>query len=215
MGNERQNRLFCFVGPGASGKSTICRELLLREPGIELSISTTSRDPREGEKDGREYYFVSEEEFLTRIDQGNFVEHAIFNGRRYGTERPNIERVLQSDKDLVLDIDVQGVEQLKQLYPNQVATIFVFPPSFSMLRERFEKRGTDSEEKIQSRLEIARKEIEKLKVPGFSVYLLLNADLTESFDRAQAIIQAERMRFSRLSPVIPARSRASMNNGLT
>ncbi len=198
MINLNQNQiLFCFCGPGGSGKSTICTELLQKLPQLRLSISTTSRAPRGKEVDGKQYHFVSEKEFEKRINQKNFIEYANFNANYYGTEFSNLEKAKVENCDLLLDIDIQGVIQLKKLYPLHLVTIFIFPPSFDILVQRFTARGTDDQEKINARLEIAKEEIKTLTSPGFSDYLLINDSLKETIDAASGIIQAERKRFHR------------------
>jgi len=193
----REAILFCFCGPAASGKSTICRELLALDEKLRLSISTTTRAPRGEEVDGEDYFFVTPAEFQKRISAGKFLEHAVFNEKHYGTEIANLEQAEAEGSDLLLDIDVQGAESLKKLYPGRTVVIFVFPPSFSVLEERFRSRGTEDEAKIQARLKIAQQEIEKLRSPGFSDYYLENDDLRNALKNAQAITAAERCRFSR------------------
>ena len=196
----REAILFCFCGPAASGKSTICRELLALDDQLRLSVSTTTRAPRGKEVEGEDYFFVDEAEFKKRIAAGKFLEHAVFNEKHYGTETFNLELAKADGADLLLDIDVQGAESLKKLHPNRTIITFVFPPSFSVLEERFRARGTEDEAKIQARLKIAKNEIEKLRSPGFSDYYLENNDLREAVKSAQAIVRAERCRFSRISP---------------
>lgn len=197
MLSKREQILFCFCGPSGSGKTSICRAVLDKTQGIENSISTTTRSPRGAEKNEVDYYFVSEEEFLKKIEAGDFIEHASFSSKRYGTEKINIARSANNGNDLLLDIEVQGVSQLKNLYKNQVVTIFVFPPSFTELEKRIRGRGTEDESKIQERLETAKKEISTLSSDGFSDYLLINDDLEKSIDLACEIIMAERNKYSR------------------
>lgn len=196
MSNERDYILFCFAGPGASGKSTICRELA-KENNLRLSISTTTRAPRAGEQNGQEYYFVGQEEFLKRIKEGQFVEHASFGGQWYGTEKKNFELAEQAGQDVLLDIDVQGVKNLKGSYAPRVVTIFVMPPSWQILEERFLARGTDSPEQIKRRIETAREEVKILSAKGFSDYLLLNDSLDQAISSARSIITAEKLKLGR------------------
>jgi len=190
---------FCFCGPAASGKTSICHGLLREEMNLFSSISTTSRGVRKGEVDGRDYYFVSVEEFEKRVALGSFIEHATYSGNRYGTEKVNIELSKKSGKDLLLDIDVEGVRQLKQIYGVNVVTIFVFPPSMTELKRRLEARGTEDLEQVRRRLERAEKEMEILSSPEFSDYLLINDVLSESVAKAKTIVLAERHRLSRFS----------------
>ncbi len=194
----KQPILFCFCAPTASGKTTITRELVRLDPSLVLSISTTTRAARPTEVDGRDYHFVSEEEFERRVGAGRFLEHAKFSGSRYGTGIENIERASADKVDLVLDIDVQGVEQIRRIAPKQLAVVFVFPPSFQVLKERLIARGTEDAEKMRMRLEAAERELVTLTTQGFSDYLLINDDLPTALGRAQSIIEAERMRAARL-----------------
>ncbi len=189
--------LFLFCAPAASGKSTVCHLLLERDSHLKRSVSTTTRPPREGEVDGNDYNFVSVEEFNRRVKDGLFTEYAEFGGYLYGTEKKNIENAESGGFDLLLDLDVQGVEQVKKLYPEKVVTIFIFPPSFAVLEERLRSRGTDSVERQEQRLALAFKELEKLRSEGFADYLLINDQLEDSITEAQAIISAERQKFSR------------------
>jgi len=194
--------LFCFCGPAGSGKSSVCTELKKKTENVSLSISTTSRAPRGAESDGKEYFFVSSEEFEKRIQAGRFLEHAVFNGNYYGTELTNIEHAKEKGTDLLLDIDVQGAEQLRKLYPQETVVVFLFPPSFAVLEKRFRDRKTDSEEKILTRLQLAREEIRVLTGQGFSDYFVLNDSFAKAVADAEAIISAERCRFSRNSSAL-------------
>lgn len=196
---SRSPVFFCFCGPTASGKSTISRELLKLDSKLQLSISTTTRAPRPGEKDGEHYFFVSEEEFNRRIANRLFMEHAMFSMHYYGTEKRNIELAEHSGRDLLLDIDLQGVKEFKRLYPAQTVTTFVFPPSFADLKMRLVNRASDSKEQIKNRLEVAQGEIELLSMPGFSDYFLLNDQLEEAVKLAQSIVSAERIRMTRFN----------------
>jgi guanylate kinase len=186
--------MFIFCAPAGAGKSTICRELLQRDSSLMLSVSTTTRPPRPGEKDGVHYFFVTEREFELRVQDGRFLEHARFGGARYGTELKNIESAKSQGADLLFDIDVQGAESLKKSFPDQVAVVFVFPSSLEVLLQRLRARGTDSEERIAERMRIARRELEVLLGKDFSDYLLLNDELERAVIKASTIISAERMR---------------------
>ena len=194
---ERESILFCISGPTASGKSTVCRYLKDKFPDLNFSVSTTTRSPRPGEVDGREYYFVSKEEFQQKIDKGDFVEHAEFSGNFYGTDLKNLEGAKSSGKDLLLEIEVQGVSQLKEKMAEGVVTIFLFPVSFAELEKRLRDRNTESEEQIQTRLDTARKEVELLSKGSFSDYLVINDDLDKACQEVAAIITAETRKLSR------------------
>lgn len=189
--------MICIAGPTASGKSTICRALVPGIENIRLSISTTTRPPRRGEVDGVDYNFVSREEFAERVKRGAFIEHAEFSGNLYGTEYSNITRAEEQGFDLIFEIEVQGVQQLKARYGSRLRTIFVFPVSFEELERRLRARATDSEEQIQHRLKRAREEVALLSTPQFSDYLVVNDVLEHAVERARAIIVAERCRLER------------------
>jgi guanylate kinase len=144
-----------ITGPSGVGKGTLIQALLERCPGLELSVSATTRTPRPGERDGREYHFLDPEEFTERIGRGEFVEHAVYAGHRYGTLRSELERPAQG---IVLEIDLQGARQVRQSLP-QATQVFIAPPSLEDLRRRLEGRGSDSPEQIARRLEVAPTEL--------------------------------------------------------
>ena len=196
--NTREPLLFCLCGPAGGGKTSISRALIEREPALFLSISTTTRAPRGSERDGIAYHFVSGDEFKKRVSNGEFLEFAQYGENFYGTEKRNLSDAKLDGRDLILDIEVQGVEQLKKFANCPVVTIFVMPPSFRILSERLAARGTESQEKIEARLKIAENEIEKLTTPGFSDFLLVNDVFDRSIENARAIIRAERLRMSRV-----------------
>ncbi len=198
---NRSSVLFCFCGPVASGKSTISTRLLKEVNNLQLSISSTTREPRPGEVEGIHYHFLTREEFQNRISQNGFIEYAEFNGNLYGTEKRAIDNALNLGQDLLLDIDVQGVRQLKELYPKNLVTIFVIPPSKDVLVSRLKARGScESEAEILHRLSIASKEIKTLVSAGFSDYLLVNNDLDNAVSLAFSMVRAERNRFNRINP---------------
>jgi guanylate kinase len=144
-----------ITGPSGVGKGTLIQRLLERCPGIELSVSATTRAPREGERPGREYHFLTREEFNERVERGEFVEHAEYAGHRYGTLRSELERQASG---IVLEIDLQGARQIRETLP-QAMQVFIAPPSVEDLRERLEGRGSDSPDQIARRLEVATSEL--------------------------------------------------------
>src|SRR5687767_3664971 len=156
----RVAKVFVITGPSGVGKGTLIRELLERIAALELSTSATTREPREGEEDGREYHFLSVSEFASRADAGEFLEHATFSGNRYGTLRSEVERCLDAGVSLVLEIEVQGARQVRAALGDRAVMIFIAPPDPAALRERLAGRGTDSEEQIERRLETAKQELE-------------------------------------------------------
>ncbi len=158
MSSER-GRLVVISGPTASGKSTLWRRLV-ELPRVAFSVSATTRAPREGEVDGRDYHFLDEQDFRRRIDAGEFLEHAEVHGRRYGTLRAEVERALDAGDDLLLEIDVQGARQLRGCGLPQVS-LFVMPPSEDVLRRRLRGRGTESEEQMERRLAIIHEEMKQ------------------------------------------------------
>lgn len=187
-----------MCGPTASGKSTVGKALARSVSSLCVSISTTTRAPREGESDGVDYHFVTEAEFARRVSEGLFLEHAVFGSERYGTEKRNTDRALIEKVDLLLTIDVQGVSFLKTHYPERTVVIFLFPPSFAVLEKRLAARATESMEETNKRLGIARKEIEILTSPGFSDYLVINDRVEDSLRSLRAICAAERGKLARI-----------------
>ncbi|MGH7822815.1 MAG: guanylate kinase [Candidatus Binatia bacterium] len=191
---RRNGILFIVSAPSGAGKTTISRRALREIPGLELSISCTTRAPRSGELEGRDYRFLSVEEFERMKAAGEFAESAQVHDSLYGTPRLPLEARLAAGGDMLLDIDVQGSRQMKQRYAEAVA-IFVLPPSEAELERRLRGRGTDSEEVIQRRLSRARTEMEEYRRYD---YYLINRDVEESSRLLAAIVAAERVRVGRL-----------------
>jgi guanylate kinase len=151
-------RVFVITGPSGVGKGTLIRTLLERIPELQLAVSATTRAPRAGEEDGAEYHFLTDEEFDRRIDEGEFVEHATYSGRRYGTLREELERRTRDGSPVVLEIEVQGARQIAESMPEAVR-IFIAPPSEQALRTRLIGRGTDDPAQVEERLATARNEL--------------------------------------------------------
>ena len=183
--------LFVVSGPSASGKGTVCKRLLA-ETNVELSVSATTRPPRPGEVHGREYYFLTEEEFVRIIDEGGFVEHVHNFGRRYGTLVRDVEEKLALGKDLILEIDVQGGYLVREKFPEAIL-IFIVPPSVQELERRIRTRGTEDEASIRDRLLTASREVECIKDYD---YLVVNDDLDQAIEDMKAVIRAEHSRVS-------------------
>jgi guanylate kinase len=152
-------KVFVITGPSGVGKGTLIERLLERIPELELSVSATTRPPRTGEVEGRDYHFLTPEDFERRVESGDFLEHATYSGNRYGTLREEVERRLAEGRSVVLEIEVQGARQVREAMPEAVQ-IFIAPPDPQVLRERLEGRGTDSPEAIEDRLRTAETELE-------------------------------------------------------
>jgi guanylate kinase len=150
--------VFVITGPSGVGKGTLIRTLLQRVPELELSVSATTRAPRPGEQDGVDYHFLTEAEFDRRAIEGDFLEHAGYSGRRYGTLRSEVERRLAEGASVVLEIEVQGARQVKEKMP-EAKRIFIAPPSEEALRTRLVGRGTDDDEQRERRLATAKSEL--------------------------------------------------------
>jgi guanylate kinase len=183
--------VYIISAPSGSGKSTLVNELLKLVPNLDFSISYTTRAPRGSEQNGKEYHFVSRQEFEQMIRDDEFLEHAsVYGTDYYGTARRFLREAGKKGHDLLLDIDVQGAAQIKQKLPEAIS-IFVLPPDRKTLEWRLRKRGEDSDEVINRRLDAARREIEKYDKYD---YILINDKLEESSDSLQAIILSERLR---------------------
>jgi guanylate kinase len=191
----RRGILFIVSAPSGAGKTTISTEALRRLSGVEMSVSCTTRGPRAGEVDGRDYHFLSAEEFARRRAAGDFAESAEVHGYLYGTPRSPIDAAITDGRDMLLDIDVQGSRQLKQRYGSEAVSVFVLPPSEAALAERLRRRGTDSEETIRRRLERARAEMDAYLTYD---YAIVNDDIERSVGVLVSIVAAERVRVSRL-----------------
>ena len=186
----RPGELFIFSGPSGAGKGTICKRLIEERQSISLSVSATTRAPREKEVDGVNYYFIDKDTFQQRIDEGGFLEYAEVFGNFYGTPKGPVEEKLEAGIDVLLEIDVQGAAQIKKNYPEGIF-VFILPPSLSELRNRLIKRGTDSMEVIEKRLSMALGEIRQMFEYD---YFLVNDDLEEAVSTAKAIVDAEHVR---------------------
>jgi len=184
--------VYIISAPSGSGKSTLVDKAREMVPGLDFSISYTTRPPRGTEQNGREYFFVSREEFQEMVRRDEFLEYADVFGNYYGTAKRFLRQAKQSGHDLLLDIDVQGAEQIKHNLP-QAVSIFIMPPDRKTLESRLRKRSLDAEEVIQRRLVTASREIENYEKYD---YILINDRLDESIDALMAILLAERLKRS-------------------
>lgn len=192
MMNIYPGNLFVVAAPSGAGKSSLVKALMELDARVQPSVSHTTRDPRGQEKHGREYFFVSEQEFDGMVKNGAFLEWANVHGRRYGTSRKAIEDRINQGADVVLEIDYQGALQIKKIFENAVL-IFILPPSWEELRSRLERRGEDTPEVIEVRLQNAAQEMAQAK--EFD-YVIIN----ELFERAlfdlKAVVHAQRLKFA-------------------
>ena len=185
---KRRGRLFVLAGPSGAGKGTLRARIIGDIGNLVYSISCTTRSPRPGEQDGVEYRFISKQDFEDRIRQGLFLEHAFVHDHCYGTLREDVERELGKGHDVLLEIDVQGAEQVRTLVPGSVL-IFVSPPSLDILEERLRQRGTESDEQVALRLENAKKEM--LQAPLYE-HGIVNDTVDRAAEELKGIILKHR-----------------------
>jgi len=199
MSVRRRGTLFIVSAPSGAGKTTLCERLREDVPHLEYSISVTTRAPRPGEVDGKDFEFVSDARFEELIAADAFAEHALVHGHRYGTRRATIERLLGAGEDILLDIDTQGATKLKResdKYDWQAVLIFIVAPSMAELEQRLRERRSNKEPDIARRLARAREEIALWRAYD---YLIVNRDVKEAQAQLETIIAAERLRTSRLT----------------
>jgi guanylate kinase len=179
-------RVFVITGPSGVGKGTLIRTLRERVPELELSVSATTRPPRTGEQDGVDYHFLSDADFERRVQAAEFVEHATYSGRRYGTLRSELERRLRDGHPVVLEIEVQGARQVRRTMP-EALQVFIAPPSRDALRTRLVGRGTDDAVQVDARLRTADAELD---AQDEFAHVVVNDRLEDAVDELTAIVRA-------------------------
>ena len=193
--------LVLISAPSGGGKTTVCLQLLSARPQMTRAVTCTTRPPREGERDGVDYYFLDAGSFLKRVQAGNFLEHATVYGNSYGILKSEVLGKLRQGKDVLLTVDVQGAATIREKAQEEgelkraLVSVFLTPPSMDVLEARLRRRGSDSEAVIQKRLSVARQEIAQWK--NFE-YLLLSSSIEEDLRRMLAIVEAEKMRSLRV-----------------
>lgn len=194
---NQKGLLIVISGPSAVGKGTICKELFKKNiENLELSISVTTRNPRHGEIDGVNYYFVDKNKFQEMIDNGELLEYALVYDNYYGTPKKYVIDKINEGKDVILEIDIQGAKQVKENYDDGIF-VFIMPPSFKELKNRILKRGTEAQKDIDIRMKCAFDEIQHAK---YYNYIVVNDDLDKAVENIYCIIKAERCKLSRYNP---------------
>ncbi len=200
MSQRNNSLLIVLSAPSGGGKTTLCEQMLRDNPNISRAVTCTTRQPREGERDGVDYYFLTAEDFLRRVQAGNFLEHATVYGNSYGTLKAEVLGKLRAGKDVLLAVDVQGAAAIRTQAASEpelaraLVQVFLTPESLTVLEQRLKKRGKDAPEAIKKRLAVARQEIAQWK--HFD-YLLISTSVREDVRRMQAIYNAEQMRQAR------------------
>ena len=194
MDISRRGLLLILSSPSGAGKTTLSRVILERDAGIELSVSVTTRPPRPGEVDGEDYTFIEEPAFQRMIDARSLLEHARVFGNYYGTPRDAVERAVAAGRDVLFDVDWQGTQQLKENAREDVASIFVLPPSMAALEDRLRRRAQDSDDEVSRRMSEAEAEMSHWAEYD---YVIVNREIEESVGAVQTILAAERLRRER------------------
>lgn len=190
--SKAKGLLFIVSAPSGAGKSSLNKVLLSRDSELRLSVSFTTRQPRVGEVDGIDYNFITQKDFENRVAKGEFLEHAYVHGNYYGTNKPWLEAELEAGHDIVLEIDWQGAQQVKKVFPEAIG-IFILPPSMQILSSRLRGRGTDAEDVIQRRLDGAAVEI--AQAHNFE-YVVINDNFEQACNELASIVCAARLTFS-------------------
>ena len=198
MASKDKGLLVVLSAPAGCGKDTVLAEVKKADSNVKQSISMTTRLPREGEKDGIDYYFTSQDDFENKIKEDGFLEYVKYGVNYYGTPKKAIEEMVDSGKTVILKIEVEGAGNVRKIYPDAVS-IFIMPPSFTELSRRLKNRGTETEEDICRRLKIAEDEIQRAKEYN---YIVINDDLSVCVNDVLSIIKAERLKYSNMQEKI-------------
>ena len=193
-----KGQLIVFSGPSGVGKGTVLKEFLQNRENVALSVSATTRQPRPGEENGVHYYFLTKEEFLKKVEEGNMLEYAQYNQNYYGTPKDKVEEALEQGRDIILEIEVQGALLVKEKCPDALL-VFVMPPSWQELRSRLVGRNTEDAATIENRLTIARQELQQAVHYD---YILVNDSVAEAAQRLEHIIEAGRCRITEMKDFI-------------
>ena len=191
---ERRGLMFVLSSPSGAGKTTLSRMLMEQMPGLQMSVSATTRSMRPGEVDGRDYFFVDQPKFETMVKQGELLEWAIVFGNRYGTPRAPVETALSAGRDVLFDIDWQGTQLLREKAGADVVSVFILPPSAADLERRLHTRAQDSDEVIRGRMDRASHELSHWAEYD---YIVVNQNVDEAFAEVQSILKAERLKRAR------------------
>ena len=193
-GVERRGLMFVLSSPSGAGKTTLSRMLMDRMPGLQMSVSATTRPKRPGEVEGRDYLFVDASKFEAMVKQDELLEWAVVFGNRYGTPRAPVEAALSAGRDVLFDIDWQGTQQLREKAGGDVVSVFILPPSAADLERRLHTRAQDSDEVIRGRMERASHELSHWAEYD---YIVVNQNVDEAFSEVQSILKAERLKRAR------------------
>lgn len=191
---NNKGTLIVISGPSGVGKDSVCNELLKKHNDLYLSVSMTSRSPRPGEVEGKDYFYVTKKQFRENIKEKKFLEHAIVHGEHYGTPKDNVIKQINNNKDVILLIDIQGALKIKRKYKNGIF-IFLMPPSMKELKERLVNRGTETKEKIISRFKTAYKEINEISKYN---YVVVNDTIENAVNKIEAILLSSKCNVDRI-----------------
>ena len=204
---KERGLLIVISGPSGAGKGTVCQKLIESNSNIWLSVSCTSRKPRKGDMEGKTYYFLSREEFETKIKNDELLEYAEYNGNYYGTPKDKISELLDKGIDVLLEIEVQGAKKVKEMV-QEALFIFILPPTMDELKRRLTNRGTEDEEKILKRFKTAYQEINELSKYN---YVIVNDEVDEAVHKIESIITSEKCRVDRIEEVFVNSSEEEMH----